>query len=196
MVVSVSCYHSRSIQYKFFFSREWDLCRLTKLILERKKWATQTQITNLCLCITNTKRVLGSLHILLHTAGRVYDFSVFRSLWYKNTVCRICQVRTYHTPVILRYTTHTREPWPKLADFDTTICHSFLGQIYLIWDAEIHRECLLRPPIKLFCIGGLRLQFSMRAASVKLADLARKSKMIFWGLSILIQLDLPKKMSA
>jgi hypothetical protein len=59
----------------------------------------------------------------------VYDFSIFCSLWYKNTVCIMYQVRMYHTPAIVRYTTHTREPWLKLADFDTTISHSFLAQI-------------------------------------------------------------------
>jgi hypothetical protein len=78
----------------------------------------------------------------------VYNFFVFRSLWYKNTVCRMYQVRKYHTPAILRYATHTREPWPKLADFDTRYLIHFLAK-YLIWETEIHRECLLRPPIKL-----------------------------------------------
>ncbi len=89
--------------------------------------------------VYNTRKHYILLHsrILSSSLGRaknyryswVYDSSVFCSLWYKNTICRMYQVRMYHTPAILRYTTHTRVPWPKLADFDTTISHSFLGQI-------------------------------------------------------------------
>jgi hypothetical protein len=33
----------------------------------------------------------------------------------------------------------------------------------LIWDGEIHCEHLLGHLLSLFCIGGLRLQFSVRA---------------------------------
>ncbi len=115
----------------------------------------------------------------------LYDFSVFRSLWYKNTLCKMYQVRTYHTPAILRYTTHTREPWPKLADFDTTISHSFLGQISFL--KHRNPSWVSAPATHQTCFAsvawGCGFPWGLFKASVKLADLASESQRWYSGAS-------------
>ncbi len=112
-------------------------------------------------------------------------FSIFRSLWYKNTVCRMYQVRTYHTPAILSYTTHTREPWLKLEDFDTTLSHSFLGQISYLrhrnpsWVSALatHQTCFTS------VAWGCSFPWGLLKARVKVADLASESQRWYSGAS-------------
>ena len=72
--------------------------------------------------------IAKKVELLEYTAGFTI-FPSFVALVQKNTYVECTKYVRWHAPPPANHKPQTREPWPKLAEFATTISHSFLGQI-------------------------------------------------------------------